>query len=144
MDKTPLDGRYANISKNIIQQILGPLVSKDKMNDSKFLVIVRKALELASEIAKQKAAFHFLKFDHSSAFDPDMMDDVNEDDFGDSSEVPRIVHVITAPALVRYGNSNGEGYHIETPILNADVICSPDPIDTISQPHTSRTVKGYF
>lgn len=85
---------------------------------------MKKALELASEIAKQKAELSFSEVSDSFKFDPDMTDDINEDDSRDWSKVFRRVELMTAPALVRTGDSSGEDYHVKTPVVKAEVICS--------------------
>lgn len=84
---------------------------------------MKQALELASEIAKQKSELCFLKINDFAEFDPDTMDDIMEDDFGDRSQVPRKVQLVTAPALVRFGGPSGEDYHVKTPVVKAEVVC---------------------
>ena len=112
------------VNKGLIRRILGPLAPEDSTDDLKFSYILKKALELASEIAKQKVEISFSDVNDSLSFDPDMMDDINEDDSRDWSQVFRRVRLVTAPALVRSGDSSGEDYHVKTPIVKAEVICS--------------------
>ena len=112
-----------NVSESLLRRILGSLAPEETTDKLRFSHVVKQALELASEIAKQKSELCFLKMNDSTDFDPDMMDDIMEDDFEDRSPIPRKVQVVTAPALVRFGGQSGEDYHIRTPLVKAEVIC---------------------
>lgn len=115
---------YKSVNQSLVRQILGPLAPEDMMEDSRFSRIVKRALELASEIAKQKAELCFPKFNDSSVFNPDLMDDIKQDDSEDWSKFPRKVQLVTAPALVRSGDLNGDDHHVKTAVVKAEVICS--------------------
>lgn len=113
-----------NVSESLLRRILGSLAPEDTTDESRFSYIVKQALELASEIAKQKAELYFSRTNDSAEFDPDMMDDIMEDDSEDLSKVLRKVQLVTAPALIRSGGQSAEDYYIQTPIVKAEVICS--------------------
>jgi hypothetical protein len=136
-------------SEQIGYRAVEPLYQNhDKRSTDTVVEIVRRALELDVEMSKQKALFYFSYLGCPFHYDHEKMAMAGDHDNG--SSVARgswDVDLFLAPALCKSGTSDGESYEIESIVLAAEVICSPQqlhraatmPAKTIGHPVRTKT-----
>ena len=114
--------------------------------DSMVLEIIHRALDLDLEMSKQKALFHFSYLQCPPYYDRNKMDMVNSLDRTNESTAAREswnVDMFIAPALCKFGTSDGEHYDsMQSMLLAAEVVCSPSRQQQQQQQQVYRTASS--
>ncbi|KAF8420974.1 hypothetical protein EV426DRAFT_718953 [Tirmania nivea] len=117
-------------ASNLMRMISGwakPTASQEALERG-LIVVLQKALELATEIRKQRACWSVeLPSCGSTEFNREVMDDLDDGDEDQAGEDPmethRLVGLYVFPGLYKQGNADGEHYDLKICLVKGKVKC---------------------